>query len=138
MAFTKKIVRHDFVEIDGTDVSNAFHTFALASADTDEDVSGFSISGVDETLPGGRAQGFTGEAFYTEELAALVWPIYNARAVVQIIFKPDGLVNADALTYYANCTISEFNPSDTRGSPSTFPFVAKTADTTGIVQAEGT
>ena len=138
MAFTKLIARHDFIEIDGTDCSNAFRTFGLTSDDTEEDISGFSISAVDETLPGGRAQGFAGEAFYTEELATLLWPIYNARTVVQIIWKPNGLIDAAALTYYANCTITEYNPSDTRGSASTIPFAAKTADTTGIVQAEGT
>jgi hypothetical protein len=74
MAYTKKIARHDKITIDGTDVSNSFKTMGRPSVDATEDVSGFSTTGNDETLPGSRAQSFTGEAFYTEELALILEP----------------------------------------------------------------
>lgn len=133
MAFDKLIARHDKVEIDGNDVSNSFSQFGLSMVDSDEDVSGFSVTGNDETLPGARAQGFSGQAFYSEDFAALVVPIYLNREVVEIVWTPNGLVDAGATHYRANCTIGEFSPSNTRGSASTTPFTAKTADAQGVV-----
>jgi hypothetical protein len=132
MAYTKKIARHDKITIDGTDVSNSFREFGLTSEDSTEDVSGFSATGVDETLPGSRAQGFNGEAFYTEELAAIVWPLHLARTICSITWQPDGLVDATREIYYGECTINTFGPTNTRGSVSTMPFAATTADENGI------
>jgi hypothetical protein len=132
MAYTKKIARHDKITIDGVDVSNSFREFGLTSEDSTEDVSGFSVTGVDETLPGTRAQGFNGEAFYTEELATLVWPIHDDREIVPITWQPDGLVDATREIYSGNCTINTFGPTNTRGSVSVMPFAAQTADELGI------
>lgn len=136
--FDKVIARHDRIEFDGSDVSNSFRTFGLSSVDSEEDVSGFSVTGNDEVLPGSRAQGFSGEAFYSESFAALVVPLHLNRTVVEILWQPNGLVDSSAKVYYGNCTINEWSPSDTRGSASTTPFTAKTADATGIVFADGT
>lgn len=136
--YSKVVSRHDRIEIDGTDYANDFRVFGMTSSDTLEDASGFSVSGVDEDLPGARAQSFQGECFYTEEMAADLWPIHNNRTVVQVLWQPNGLRNPAALTYYANCTIGEFSPSNTRGSVSTSPFTATVADENGITQAAGT
>ena len=138
MAYTKKIARHDKITIDGTDVSNSFREFGLTSEDSTEDVSGFSVTGVDETLPGGRAQGFTGEAFYTEELIAIIAPIHLNREVVPITWQPDGLVDATREIWSGNCTINSLNPTDTRGSASTMPFAASAADEDGITPTDFT
>jgi hypothetical protein len=124
VAYTKKIARHDKITIDGTDVSNSFREFGRPSEDAQEDVSGFSASGVDEFLPGGRNQRFEGEAFYTEELALLVEPLYNTRdADVVVTWQPDGLLDATREIYSGTGSITEFGPSNTRGSVSTFRFV---------------
>lgn len=138
MAFTKKVAKHDRIEIDGTDYSNAFRQFGFTSEHSEEDVSGFSVSGVDETLPGNTAQGFTGEMFYTEESAPAIWDIHRNKEIVEILFQPDGLVNPSATVYYANCTINQFGPADTRGSVSVMPFSARPADENGIQSAAGT
>lgn len=132
MTYTKLIARSDRITIDGTDVSNSFRTFGRPSTDSTEDVSGFSATGVDETLPGSRAQSFVGEAFYTEELGAIVEPLYRNRTVCVIAWQPNGLVDATREIYTGNCTINEWSPSNTRGSASTTPFSALTADATGI------
>jgi len=124
VTYTKQIARHDKITIDGTDVSNSFRTFGRPSTDSQEDVSGFSTTGVDEFLPGTRNQQFTGEAFYTEELAAIVEPLYTARTTCVITWQPDGLVDATREIYSGTCTITEFSPDNTRGSASTFPFAA--------------
>jgi hypothetical protein len=138
VAFTKKVAKHDRIEIDGVDYSNAFRQFGFSSEHSTEDVSGFSVSGVDETLPGNTAQGFTGEMFYTEESAPAIWDLHRNKTICEIVFQPDGLVNPAATTYYANCTINQFGPADTRGSVSTMPFSATTADENGIQSAPGT
>ncbi len=136
--YTKLVSRHDLIEIDGTDYSNCFRVFGMTSTDALEDVSGFSVSGVDENLPGARAQGFNGEAFYTEEFAAAIWALHNNRTVVQVQWTPNGLVLSTSKTYYAMCTIGEFSPTNTRGSASTTPFTATVSDSNGIRQATGT
>lgn len=132
MAYTKKIARHDKIMIDGVDVSNAFREFGFSSEHSEEDASGFSATGADETLPGSTAQGFSGEAFYTEELATLLYPIHATREIVPISWQPDGLVDATREIYSGNCIVYQFGPADTRGSVSTMPFSAKAADETGI------
>lgn len=138
MAFTKKVAKHDRVEIDGTDYSNAFRVFGFTSEHSEEDVSGFSVSGVDETLPGATAQGFTGEMFYTEESAPAIWAMHIAKDIVQVLFQPNGLVDSTATVYYADCTINQFGPADTRGQVSVMPFSAKPATEDGIQSATGT
>lgn len=138
MTFTKLVARHDRIEIDGTDYSNAFREFGFSSEDSDEDVSGFSVSGVDETLAGTRAQGFSGTMFYTEEVASAIAPLHFNRDIVEILWQPNGLVDSSALTYYGDCQIKRFGPTNTRGTVSTMPFEARTATEDGIQQAAGT
>jgi hypothetical protein len=132
MAYTKIIARHDKITIDGTDVSNSFSEFGYSSEHSEEDVSGFSVTGNDEFLPGRTEQGFSGTAFYTEELAAIIEPIHRARTIVPISWQPNGLVDATREIYSGNCTINTFGPANTRGSVSTMPFAARPADEDGI------
>lgn len=138
MAYDKLTALHDRIEIDGTDVSGCFSQFGLTSNDSDVDVSGFSGSGVDETLSGTRSEGFSGQAFYSEDLAALLWPIHRDRSIVEVLWQPNGLVDSSALTYYANCQSRTFDPTNTRGSASTTPVNFVVADAVGITQAAGT
>jgi len=138
MAYTKIVARHDRIELDGTDYSNAFNAFGFNSADTQVDASGFSVSGVDENLPGPRAQGFTGTMFVTTETLTGVFPFHNNRSIVQVYWQPNGLVNPTAPAFWADCYILEFSPADTRGDVSTTTFTAVTATETGIQTAAGT
>lgn len=131
MAYTKKIARHDKITIDGTDVSNSFREFGRPSEDSQEDVSGFSSTGVDEFLPGSRSQRFEGEAFYTEELGLIVEPLYDNRTTCTVTWQPDGLVDATREIYSGTGTITEFSPTDTRGSVMTVRFVF-VPDSSGI------
>ena len=131
MTYTKLIARSDKITIDGTDVSNSFSAFGRPSTDTREDVSGFSASGNDEFLPGSRDQTFTGTAWYTEELGAIVEPLYKNRTTCVVTWQPNGLVDATREIYSGSGTITEFSPDDTRGSGMAFPFVF-TPDVNGI------
>lgn len=136
--YTKLVSKHDRIEIDGTDYSNSFRVFGMTSSDTLVDVSGFSVTGVDENLPGPRAQSFQGEFFFSDGFVQVLWPLHSNRTVVEMLWQPNGLVDATAQTFYANVTINEFSPSNTRGDPSTSPFTATVADETGITMATGT
>ena len=127
MSYTKLVSKHDRISIDGTDVSKS-----------QEDASGFSVSGVDETLPGATTQAFTGTFFMTEEILAFLWPLHQNDTVVEIQWQPNGLSNASATVFYGNCTIQEFSPTDTRGSVSPSTFNAPVADENGITAATGT
>jgi hypothetical protein len=128
---TGQIARHDKITIDGVDVSNSFRTFGRPSTDSQEDVSGFSTTGTDEFLPGSRNQQFTGEAFYTEELARLIEPLYtepHGRRDHLAAGRPRRL---DPRGLRRHLHDHRVRPDNTRGSASTFPFTA-VPDVNGI------
>ena len=124
MAYTKKVSRHDKITIDGVDVSNSFREFGFSSENTVEDVTGFSASGTQETLPGITNQSFVGEAFYTEELGAIVQPLHANRTSCVITWQPDGLVDATREIYSGTVLINTFGPTNTVGGVSVMPFAA--------------
>lgn len=130
--YTKIIAKSDYIEIDGTDYSNAFREFSLSSEDSTVDASGFSESGVDELLQGARAQSFTGTFFISSGVASDFWAMHASRSVVPIVWQPNGLIDNTGPSWSGNCTINVFNPGDTRGDVSTSPFSATTADAAGI------
>ncbi len=132
MTYTKKTALHDRITVDGVDMSNAFDTFGFTSDDQDVDVSGFSVSGVDETLSGTRAEGFTGDVFITRETEALLWPIHRDRLIVQVSWQPDGLIDNTRTTYHALCQLRTFDPSATRGQPYKTTASFKSTDPSGI------
>lgn len=138
MSYTKDIARHDRVWHDGEDVSNAYREFGFTSEHSEEDVSGFSVSGVDEFLPGSTTQGFAGEAFYTPEFYAILWPLHSGRTVFELQWQPDGLVDSAREVYYANVTANTFNPNATRGSVRVMQTTFKPADENGVQVAAGT
>jgi hypothetical protein len=132
VTYTKKTALHDRITADGVDVSNAFDTFGFTSDDQDVDVSGFSLSGVDETLSGTRAEGFTGEMFITKETEALFFPLHQNRTIFQVSWQPDGLIDNTRTTYHANCQLRTFDPSATRGQPYKTTATFRVADANGI------
>ena len=138
MAYTKKVSKSDKILIDGTDVSNSFRTFGYSSEHSEVDVSGFSATGTDETLPGNTTQTFQGEAFYTEELAAIVEPLHRNKTNCVISWQPDGLVDATREIYSGSCYIFTFGPSNTVGDIAVMPFSAKAATSAGITVSDWT
>lgn len=132
MAFTKNIALHDKIEFDGDDVSNAFRSFSFTSEDAEVDASGFSVSGTDETLQGNRAQGFEGEAFYTPEFFAILYPLYLNRTPFFVTWQPDGLIDSGREIYEGTQRVLTFNPNATRGDVRVMTVTTKNADETGI------
>lgn len=138
MAYTKLIARSDKVIIGSTDVSNSFRQFAYNSSHAKEDVTGFSTTGTKEELAGVTTQAFSGEAFYTEELAAQIEPLHRARTPVYISWQPNGLADATREIYSGTCIIDEFGPANTVGSVSTMPFTATPSTSAGITVSDFT
>jgi hypothetical protein len=136
--WTKLVSKHDRIEFDGTDVSNLFRRFGLTAEKSSEDVSGFSENGFDETLAGSTAVEFAGEAFYTEEGSDIIWPLFDADTVFEVFWQPNGLVNASARAFWADCQMFRFGPENQRGSVSVMPFSAKPATEDGLQSAAGT
>lgn len=132
MAFTKTLAKHDKITIDGTDVSNAFDDFGVEQAHSNEDVSGFSATGNDETLAGSTARAFVGVAFNAEQLGAIVEPLFTNRTACTITWQPDGLIDATRETYTGSCTIMEWSPRSTRPSAGRVPFRAVPVTASGI------
>lgn len=132
MTYTKNFGSFDRVLIDDVDVSNSFREFGLSSAHAQEPAGGFSATGIEEFLAGLTTQGFSGEAYYTEELALIIGPLHFNRTVTSILWQPRGLIDPTRENYYAECYILEFSPKSTFGSVQTFAFEAVTADANGI------
>ena len=132
MTYTKKTALHDRITVDGVDVSNAFDTFGFTSDDQDVDVSGFSVTGSDETLSGTRSEGFTGEVFITKETEALLWPLHYNRTIFQVSWQPDGLIDNTREVYEGTQRVLTFNPNATRGDVRVMTVTTKNADETGI------
>lgn len=138
MSYTKLIPKSDKILIDGTDVSNSFNQMGLEMQDSKEDVSGFSASGNDEFLNGTRAQAFVGQAFHTEELMAILGPLYLNRTAFSMSWQPNGLVDATREIWSGTVTLEGLSPSNTRGSASTFPFTANASTSSGITVSDWT
>jgi hypothetical protein len=137
MAYPRNIALHDEILIDGTDASNAFRAFGFSSEHTSEDVSGFSVTGFDETLAGRTAQTLKGEAFYTPESYALLYPLHANREVFPIQWQPEGLTDSTRETYVGNVQLLTFNPEATRGSVRVMTCTFVAADEDGITATTG-
>lgn len=138
MSYTKDIARHDEIYVAEVDVSNAFRQFGFSSEHTKEIVTGFSVTGNEESLPGQTSQSFTGEAFYTPELYTLLYPLHANRTVFEVTWRPDGLIDNTRETYYGNCTLNTFNPNAEVGGVRVMQCTFEPADATGIVSSDAT
>lgn len=132
MTYTKDIALSDEIHIDGVDVSDAFRSFGFSSEDEQVDVSGFNATGSDEFLQGKRTQSFSGEAFYTPELYALLYPLYRDRSTFVVKYTPNGLADPTREYYSGNCNIQAFNPNATRGDVRVMTVTLNAADAAGI------
>jgi len=138
VAYTKKLALHDKITIDGVDMSNAFRSFGQPNEKAQVDVSGFSVSGANETLAGAKTQSFEGEAFYTKESYALLKPLFDNGTVFEVEWQPDGLVDATREVYFGDCMMFTFGPSVTRGDVEVFPCTFMAATENGIQSSAAT
>lgn len=138
MTWTKERGSYDRVDIDGSDVSNAFRTFSAQDEYGQDPVTGFSATGTEETLLGTRVQGFEGEAYYTKELYAILKPLYDAQAEFEVEWQPNGLRDSTREVYYGTCRLVNFNPNGEVGGVRVMTVTLKASTSAGIVTAAGT
>lgn len=132
VSYTKDIALHDFIQVDGSDMSNAFRQVGLEFTDAEVDASGFSVSGTDETLQGNRAAALTAEVFYTPESYAILWPLFRDRETFEIVWQPDGLIDSNREVWHGNVKLFGFPPNATRGDVRVMSLTFRAADETGI------
>lgn len=138
MTFTKEIALHHKITVDGEDMSNAFRSFGQPSERAQQDASGFSVSGRNETLAGAITQSFEGEVFYTPESHAILKPIFDNETIVEVEWQPNGLVDPTREVYFGNCQLFTYGPSVTRGDVETYAVTFMAADENGIQSAPAT
>jgi len=115
VTYTKEIALYDKITIDGEDVSNLFKSFALNLTDAQQDASGFSETGFDETLHGNRAASATADIFYTPEGHAILYPLYRDRVTFELEWQPDGLIDATREVWHGNVKMFGYPPGASRG-----------------------
>lgn len=140
MAYTKSAARHDQILLGGVDASNSFRQFGFAGENTVEDVTGFSVTGNQETIPGVQTTGFEFEAFYTPQLEALLEDVFFSRSIIQVSWQPDGLITLATpfKTYVGNCYLNSWNPNDEVGGVRVMTGRFDAADATGITSETST
>jgi hypothetical protein len=133
----KRIALHDSVKIDATDLSNFARTVRLTSEHAREDVSGFSVTGANEYLPGATDQSVEVEfygSYGTGEVHATLYPIHKNRTIVAFVWRPDqtAVVSATNPELRGNVSIYTYGPGAERGATDTFPVVFNAADAAGL------
>jgi hypothetical protein len=138
MAYTKDNALHDRIDINGVDVSNAFRSFSFSSEHTEEDASGFSVTGNDEFLAGRTQQSMEGECFYTPEIYALLYPLHANRTEFEIEWQPQGLIDTAREVYHGVAQLFTFNPNAERGTVRVMTCTFRAATEEGFVAEAGT
>lgn len=133
----KEIALHDEVIIDGTDVSNLARTANFSSEHSQEDVSGFSISGADEFLAGRTVQSFEAEFFAGAQTHALLYPLHAARTIFPISWRPQGLVETSREVLAGNAQLLTYNPNAVRGGVRVVTATFSAADEAGLTFTGG-
>lgn len=133
----KELVLHDQFIIDGTDFSNLLRDPAVASENERVDVSGMSVSGNDEFLPGKRTTSQTHVMYMTEELHAVLGPLHENRTVFPIIYRPAGLIDSGRPANFGNAVLNSYPWEGNRGEPRTATLVFDAGDDDGFSWSDG-
>lgn len=133
----KELVLHDQLIIDGTDFSNLLRDPSTQSENEKVDVSGQSVSGNDEFLPGKRTTSMTHTMFITEELMAVLVPLHENRTVFDVIYRPAGLVDPGRPAFFGNAVLTTLNTEGSRGEPRTSPITFDAGDEDGFSWSAG-
>lgn len=133
----KEIALHDEVTVDGTDVSNFARTANFNSEHEQIDVSGFSISGADESLAGKTVQSFEAEFFHGAQIHALLYPLHADREIFPISWQPQGLVETSREVLAGNVQLLTYNPNAERGGVRVITATFTAADEDGLTFTGG-
>jgi hypothetical protein len=133
----KRIALKDAVSVDAVDLSNLARGVTFSSEHSQEDVSGFSATGVNEYLAGPTTQSVTVTFFGsygTGEVHATLYPIHRDRETVPFAWRPDQttVVSATNPELRGNVMLYTYGPGATRGDVDTFDATFVSADADGL------
>lgn len=134
----KNIALKDFVEVDGTDLSDMARAVTPVSERTLVDASGFNATGSDENLVGNRTSSLTVTFFDDTDSGSVhetLWQPHLDATPVLVRWRRDqtAAVSATDPSLEANAYVRTYSPSRTRGDVSTFECEFVSADPTGFV-----
>lgn len=131
----------DYVEVDGHDVSNFCSGVNPQFVDTQEDISGFSSTGKDETVPGRRSQNIVCQffgAYDSSETWDVLYRLYRDRSTFTFKTRPDQTqpVGSTNPSLEGNARIYEWSPNRQRGQVDSFSVTFSAADSDGFEYVE--
>lgn len=131
---SKRIALTDYIEIDGTDLSNYARQVGWSSEHAEVDVSGFNVGGTDETLAGSTKQAFTVEFYDSKEVRNVVYHLHKNRDIFPIVWRTDGanVVSDDNPELQGNVQALQYAPTANRGDTPTFSVTFSAADSDGL------
>lgn len=131
---TKGLALKDYVEIDGSDLSNDCRSVNPADEHNQVDVSGFNPTGRDEFLLGTRVQSVTCEFFLTDDVFDTIYPPYRDRTPVTFKWRKDmtAVVSATNPELQGNVLPRTWPPNATRGDVRVISVEFIPSDSTGL------
>jgi hypothetical protein len=133
----KRVALKDSVEVDSVDLSNLARAVTFSSEHEQVDVSGFSATGVNESLAGPTTQSVTVTFFGsygTGEVHATLYPIHKNRETVLFKWRPDQTTAVAATNpeLRGNVMLYTYGPGATRGDVDTFDATFVAVDEDGL------
>lgn len=137
----KGIALKDYVEVDGVDLSNFFSQVNPNFTKESVDVSGFSMTGKNETLVGAETQEIQCtifDAYGNGETWDVLWPLYRDSTIFSFKTRPDQslAVSATNPQIEGNAQINSWSPNRQRGQVGSFPVTFVAADAAGFTYSE--
>lgn len=130
----KRLALHDFVEVDGDDVSYWAKGVELASEHERVEVGGFTPSGRDEYLAGRTEQGVTVTFNMSPDLHNILWPIHRDRTIVTFKWRENmnAAVSADNQQLEGDVQILSYPRGAARGEVEEAAIVFTAVGDTGL------
>lgn len=133
----KRIALKDSVMVDTVDLSNLARAVTFSSEHSQEDVSGFSATGVNEYLAGPTTQTLT-VTFYgsygTGEVHQTLYPLHKNRTICAVKWRPDSTspVSVTNPELRGNALVFTYAPGATRGDVDSYDVVFTAVDAAGL------
>lgn len=137
----KGVALKDYVEIDGHDLSDFCSQVNPQFVDSQEDISGFNPTGVDESTPGTRAQTIAltfFDSYGDGEAWDVLYKLWKNREIFTFKTRPDQSIAVGSTnpSLEGNARIYGWSPNRTRGQVASFPVTIASADADGFDYVE--
>lgn len=130
----KYVALTNYVEVDGSDLSDDCRAFTPASEFSLVDASGFNAGGNDENLVGPLATSATATFYDTAAVHSVLAYALQNRAIVPLVYRKDmnAGVGVNNPQFSGNVYVRTFSPGVTRGDVATYDVEFIAADAAGL------